>query len=155
MSEGYDVGQIYRGLVSYLRNMMIVKACGGVPDFISMGEEEKEDLKKLIRDIEYYEIQNMLYYMLRSEDLMRGMFPKIALETLYINLYNLSQLKDVDRVIAELDRANRHHPARHRAHTRPVQPMPAGMKLPCQDRHLRQRLTKGYRKFPAGRNGPK
>ena len=47
----------------------------------------------------------MLYYMLRSEDLMRGLFPRIALETLYINLYNLSQLKDVDGVIAELDRA--------------------------------------------------
>ena len=106
LSEGYDVGQIYRGLVSYLRNMMIVKTCGGVPDFISLGEEEEKNLQQLIRDIEYYEIQNMLYYMLRSEDLMRGLFPRIALETLYINLYNLSQLKDVDRVIAELDRAS-------------------------------------------------
>lgn len=105
LSEGYDVGQIYRGLVSYLRNMMIVKACGGVPEFISLGEGEKDDLAKLIQDIEYYEIQNMLYYMLRSEDLVRGLFPRIALETLYINLYNLSQLKDVDKVIAELDRA--------------------------------------------------
>jgi DNA polymerase-3 subunit gamma/tau len=105
LGEGYDVGQIYRGLVSYLRNMMIVKACNDVPEFISLGEEEEGDLKKLIQGIEYYEIQNMLYYMLRSEDLMRGMFPRIALETLYINLYNLSQLKDVDGVIAELDRA--------------------------------------------------
>ena len=105
LSEGFDVGQIYRGLVSYLRNMMIVKACNGVPGFISLGEEEEDDLKKLIEHTEYYEIQNMLYYMLRSEDLMRGMFPRIALETLYINLYNLSQLKDVDRVIAELESA--------------------------------------------------
>ena len=105
LSEGFDVGQIYRGLVSYLRNMMIVKACGGVPDFISMGEEEEKDLQQLLHNVEYYEIQNMLYYMLRSEDLMRGLFPRIALETLYINLYNLSQLKDVDGVIAELERA--------------------------------------------------
>ncbi len=105
LSEGYDVGQIYRGLVSYLRNMMIVKACGGVPDFISMGEEEAAEVGRLLQEVEYYEVQNMLYYMLRSEDLMRGLFPRIALETLYINLYNLSQLKDVDRVIAELDRA--------------------------------------------------
>jgi len=104
LGEGYDVGQVYRGLVSYLRNMMIIKAVGGLPDFISMGEDEYGALNGLIKDIEYYEIQNMLYYMLRSEDLMRGLFPRIALETLYINLYNLSRLRDVEKVIGELER---------------------------------------------------
>ncbi len=104
LGEGYDVGQVYRGLVSYLRNMMIIKACGGLPDFISMGEEERGAIEGLLKDIEYYEVQNMLYYMLRSEDLMRGLFPRIALETLYINLYNLSQLRDVEKVLGELDR---------------------------------------------------
>ncbi len=101
LGEGYDVNQVYRGLVSYMRNMMIVKAVGGLPDFITMGEDEYRDLGALIADMEYYEIQNMLYYMLRSEDLMRGLFPRIALETLYINLYNLSQLRDVEWVIGE------------------------------------------------------
>ena len=104
LGDGYDVNQVYRGLVSYLRNMMIVKAVGGLPDFISMGEDEYKAVGELIADIEYYEIQNMLYYMLRSEDLMRGLFPRIALETLYINLYNLSQLRDVEKVIGELER---------------------------------------------------
>ncbi|HNT43160.1 MAG TPA: DNA polymerase III subunit gamma/tau [Syntrophorhabdaceae bacterium] len=104
LGDGYDVNQVYRGLVSYLRNMMIVKAVGGLPDFISMGEDEYKALSGLIANIEYYEIQNMLYYMLRSEDLMRGLFPRIALETLYINLYNLSQLRDVEKVIGELQR---------------------------------------------------
>ncbi|NLT23449.1 MAG: DNA polymerase III subunit gamma/tau [Syntrophorhabdus sp.] len=104
LGEGYDVNQVYRGLVSYMRNMMIVKAVGGLPDFITMGEDEYKTLSALIADVEYYEIQNMLYYMLRSEDLMRGLFPRIALETLYINLYNLSQLRDVEKVIGELER---------------------------------------------------
>ncbi len=104
LAEGFDVGQVYRGLISYLRNMMIIKACGELPDFISMGEEEYASIGELLKDIEYYEVQNMLYYMLRSEDLMRGLFPRVALETLYINLYNLSQLRDVERVIGELDR---------------------------------------------------
>ena len=117
LGEGYDVGQVYRGLVSYLRNMMIIKACGGLPDFISMGEEEYGAIGGLLEDIEYYEVQNMLYYMLRSEDLMRGLFPRIALETLYINLYNLSQLRDVEKVLGELDRAAppRPSPARESA----------------------------------------
>ncbi len=104
LGEGYDVNQVYRGLVSYLRNMMIVKAVGGLPDFITMGEDEYKALSALIADVEYYEVQNMLYYMLRSEDLMRGLFPRIALETLYINLYNLSQIRDVEKVIGELER---------------------------------------------------
>lgn len=104
LNEGFDVGQIYRGLVSYLRNMMIIKACGGLPDFVSMSEEEYSAVSGILGDIEYYEVQNMLYYMLRSEDLMRGLFPRVALETLYINLYNLSRLRDVEKVIGELDR---------------------------------------------------
>lgn len=107
LSEGYDVTQVYRGLVSYLRNLMIIKACGGLPDFISMGEDEHAEAQEFLTSLEYYEIQNMIYYMLRSEDLMRGLFPRIALETLYINLYNLSRLKDVEKMIDDLDRLPR------------------------------------------------
>lgn len=115
LSEGYDVTQVYRGLVSYLRNMMVIKACGGLPDFISMGEDEYTAIGELLKDIEYYEVQNMLYYMLRSEDLMRGLFPRIALEALYINLYNLSQLRDVEKVLGELERGNPAEPLREAA----------------------------------------
>ena len=110
LGEGYDVGQIYRGLVSCLREMMIIKACGEVPDFLSVGAEEAASIAELLEGIEYYEVQNMLYYLLRSEDLIRGFFPRIALETLYINLYNLSQLRDVEKAIDDLDRAG---PGRH------------------------------------------
>ncbi|MHB8110478.1 MAG: DNA polymerase III subunit gamma/tau [Syntrophorhabdaceae bacterium] len=105
LSEGYDVTQVYRGLVSYLRNMMIIKACGGLPDYVSMGEGEYAEIQEFLVDLEYYEIQNMIHYMLRSEDLMRGFFPRIALETLYINLYNLSRLRDVDKIIEEIGRS--------------------------------------------------
>ena len=104
LNEGYDVGQIYRGLMSYLRNMMIIKACGGLPDFISIGEEEYAEIDGLLKDVEYYEVQNMLHYMLRSEDLLRGFFPRVALETLYISLYNLSQLRDVEKIVSDLER---------------------------------------------------
>ena len=53
----------------------------------------------------------MLNYMLKSEDLLRGLFPKVSLETIYINLYNLSKLRDVEKVLDELEknsRATRH-----------------------------------------------
>ncbi|HOW55619.1 MAG TPA: DNA polymerase III subunit gamma/tau [Syntrophorhabdaceae bacterium] len=125
LNEGFDVGQIYRGLVSYLRNMMIIKACGGLPDFVPMSEEEYSAVSGILGDIEYYEVQNMLYYMLRSEDLMRGLFPRVALETLYINLYNLSRLRDVEKVIGELDRGEPLRQAQATAPA-PVREHPAG-----------------------------
>ena len=58
----------------------------------------------MLGNIEYYEIQNMLHYMLKSEDLLRGLFPKVSLETIYINLYNISKLRDVEKVLDGLEK---------------------------------------------------
>ncbi len=59
-----------------LRNMMILKVCGERPTFLYLGEEEYQRLSDMIRGIEYYEIQNMLNYMLKAENLLKGTFPK-------------------------------------------------------------------------------
>ncbi len=104
LNEGYDVHQIYRGLVSMMRNMMILKVCAERPSFLYIGEEEYQRLSDIIKGIEYYEIQNMLNYLLRAEDLLKGLFPKVALEILYINLYNLSKLRDIERIIDTRER---------------------------------------------------
>jgi len=104
LGEGYDIHQIYRGLVSFLRNMMLIKVCEGIPSFLYIGEEEFKRVSGLLQDVEYYEIQNMLHYMLRAEDLLKGIFPKVSLEILYINLYNLSKLRDVEKVLDNLER---------------------------------------------------
>jgi len=104
LNEGYDVHQIYRGLVSMLRNMMILKVCEERPTFLYLGEEEYQRLSDMIKGIEYYEIQNMLNYLLRAEDLLKGLFPKVALEILYINLYNISKLRDIEKIIDETER---------------------------------------------------
>lgn len=104
LGEGYDAHQIYRGLVSFLRNMMLIKVCEGIPSFLYIGEEEFKRVSGLLQGVEYYEIQNMLHYMLKAEDLLKGLFPKVALEILYINLYNLSKLRDVEKVLDNLER---------------------------------------------------
>jgi DNA polymerase-3 subunit gamma/tau len=104
LNEGYDVHQIYRGLVSMMRNMMILKVCAERPSFLYIGEEEYQRLTDMIKGLEYYEIQNMLNYLLKAEELLKGLFPKVALEILYINLYNLSKLRDIERLIDTTER---------------------------------------------------
>ena len=104
LNEGYDVHQVYRGLVAMLRNMMVLKVCSERPSFLYIGEEDYQRLTDMMKGIEYYEIQNMLNYMLNAEDLLKGLFPKVALELLYINLYNLSKLRDVERLIDSAER---------------------------------------------------
>lgn len=104
LNDGYDTYQIYEGLVSFFRKMMIIKVYGSVPPFFYMGEEEFKKIDGLIKDIEYYEIQNMLNYLLRSEDMFKGIFQRISLEILYINLYNISKLRYVEKMIDDLDR---------------------------------------------------
>jgi hypothetical protein len=81
---------------------MIIKVYESIPPFIYMGEDEYQNIAEMLKETEYYEIQNMLNYLLKAEDLMKGFFPRISLETIYINLYNLSKLRDVDRALDNL-----------------------------------------------------
>lgn len=128
LSEGFDVHQVYRGLISMLRNMMVIKVCEGLPDFLYIGDEEYKRLNELMKGLEYYEIQNMLHYVLKAEDLLKGLFPKVSLEVVYINLYNLSKLRDVETMMDTLQRRRETHqedrapmppPAEERAPIRP------------------------------------
>jgi DNA polymerase III subunit gamma/tau len=104
LSEGNDIYQLYKGLVSILRNMLVVKVCKGVPPFLYVGDEEQKRILDLSERLEYYEIQNLLHYTLKAEDLLKGVFPRISLEILYINLFNLSRLRDVEKAIDDLGR---------------------------------------------------
>lgn len=113
LHQGYDVYQVYKGLMSFFRDMMVLKVCEDIPPFLYMPEGEYHRVVDLMKGTEYYEIQNMLYYLLKSEDLLKGSFPKISLEVIYINLYNLSRLRDVEKI---LGKAERHSYEKERDH---------------------------------------
>lgn len=99
LEQGYDAYQLYKGLIAFLREMLLTKIWEGKPPFVFTDEEESERILRLMGGLEYYEVQNMLNYALKSEDLIRGVFPRISLEVLLINLYNLSRLQNVDAMI--------------------------------------------------------
>lgn len=99
LEQGYDAYQLYKGLVSFLREMLLTKIWEGKPPFLFIDEEESARMLNLLTGVEYYEVQNMLNHALRSEDLIRGVFPRVSLEVLLINLHNLSRLHDVETMI--------------------------------------------------------
>jgi DNA polymerase-3 subunit gamma/tau len=99
LEEGHDVYQVYKGLVSFLRDLLMIKVWGAKPPFVFMDSEEYERVAELLKGVEYYEIQNMVHHTLQAEDMVRGVFPKVSLEVLFINLYNLSQLRQVETML--------------------------------------------------------
>lgn len=104
LDEGFDAYQLYEGLVYLVRNMLLLKVFEGKPPFLDMGEEDCFRIMELVSDLEYYEIQNMLNYLLEADYLVRGPFPKVSLEVCYINLYNLGKIKEVERVLEGMGR---------------------------------------------------
>ena len=102
LEQGHDAYQVYKGLLSFLRDILMIKMWIGKPPFVFMDDEEYAKATDLLKDIEYYELQNMVHHMLQAEDLVRGAFPKISLEVLFINLYNLTQLKEVEEMLERL-----------------------------------------------------
>lgn len=100
VEKGYETSRVYRGLVTTLRNILLYKLFGGKVDFLSLGEEEEKRIQNILEDVEYFEIQNMLNYLLSKEDLFKGTFPKITLEVLFINLCNLTRLKSISKIVS-------------------------------------------------------
>ena len=111
LEEGNDAYQIYKGLLSFLRDMLMIKVWNGKPPFVFMDDEEYEKVTGLLEQVEYYEIQNMVHHMLQAESLVRGIFPKVSLEVLFINLYNLSQLRDVEKMLEASPPVSSHAPS--------------------------------------------
>jgi DNA polymerase-3 subunit gamma/tau len=99
IAQGHEAFQIYKGLVTALRKMLLFGIHDGAPDYLYLGKEEAVRIQGLVSDLDYYEIQNMLLHLLKAEGLLGGLFPKVALEVLYVNLFNLTRLTDIDKAI--------------------------------------------------------
>lgn len=102
IEKGNEPYEVYRGLMYGLRKMLFLKIYDGCPPFLYISPRESEEMLRLSRAHEYYEIQNMLFYLLKGEEFMRANFPKLSLEVLLINVFNLSKIKDIDRLIEEV-----------------------------------------------------
>ena len=124
LEEGNDAYQVYKALLSFLRDLLMIKLWQGRPSFVFMDDEEYKRATDLLKTVEYYEIQNMVHHMLKTEDLIRGVFPRASLEVLYVNLYNLSQLRDVEAMIDAGERkgARSQEPADAPRASRPPEP---------------------------------
>ncbi|MCX8111208.1 MAG: DNA polymerase III subunit gamma/tau [Syntrophorhabdaceae bacterium] len=109
IDEGYDIYQIYRGLISFFRNLMLIKALDTLPPFIFIDDQEHQKIKEMIEDIDYNRIQDMLNHMLQFEDMLKGPFSRVSLEVLYIRLFNIfnpletKKTVDAERAINPLD----------------------------------------------------
>jgi DNA polymerase III subunit gamma/tau len=99
LEQGHDAYQVYKGLVAFLRDLLMITVWNDKPPFVYMDDEEYGRVKDLLKPVEYYDIQNMIHHLLRAEDLVRGMFPKVSLEILFITLYDLSRMRDVEAML--------------------------------------------------------
>jgi len=88
IDEGYDITQIYNGIVSFFRNLMLVKACGEIPSFVSIGENERTRFLDLAGLIDYVKLQEILNELFKASDTLKGSFVRLSLEILFINLFN-------------------------------------------------------------------
>jgi DNA polymerase-3 subunit gamma/tau len=118
LEQGYDAYQVYKALVSFLRDVLMIRVWEGKPPFLFIDDAEYKQLVELAKPVEYYEIQNLLNYVLQAEDLVRGAFPKISLEILFINLYNLSRLREVEHVLGGITRSSPRPEKEHREEPR-------------------------------------
>ncbi|HOP86461.1 MAG TPA: DNA polymerase III subunit gamma/tau [Syntrophorhabdaceae bacterium] len=102
IDEGYDITQIYNGIVSFFRNLMLIKACGEIPSFVSLGENERERFLDLAGLIDYVMLQEILNELFTASDNLKGPFARLSLEILFINLFNkINRLEKKEEAVKE------------------------------------------------------
>jgi DNA polymerase III subunit gamma/tau len=94
---GQDLSQLYRSLLEFFRNMMVLKA--GYTQLI-LPEEEKTYLKDLIKETSLEEIHRYLSVLIRSEeDFKYSSMPRVTLETILLRITSAPRLVDIQQLI--------------------------------------------------------
>lgn len=94
---GQDLAQLYRSLVEYVRNMMVIKAgfaCRGLP------QEDASFLREIATQVPLEEIHRYLSVLIRAEeDLRYTSFARISLETVLMRIVAAPRLVDIQELV--------------------------------------------------------
>ena len=101
IEEGADPLEMYRGLVDYLREALLVRS--QMPaELLDLSDEEIEKIKSM--DLDKDDIMRLLDALLKSEDLIkRSLNPRIAFELVLCQLIRSTAVADSDEASPEYE----------------------------------------------------
>src|SRR5262245_20976336 len=101
--QGYDIGQVAKGILAELRDLVVAKVCKDPDDLLDLADEEARDVKALAASSQADDLVRLHHGFSRAfDDVVRSAQPRAALEMLLVRLSHRPPLVPIDDLVARL-----------------------------------------------------
>jgi DNA polymerase-3 subunit gamma/tau len=101
--QGYDMGQVSKGILAELRDLVVAKVCKEPDDLLDLADEEAKDVKELAAASQADDLLRLHHGFSRAfDDMVRSAQPRAALEMLLVRLAHRPPLVPLDDLVTRL-----------------------------------------------------
>ncbi len=105
INHGYDLRYFYRELIEFLRNLLLIKTAPESEELLEIGEEDIENMRKLVEKIGEDDIFRYLSLLQQHEmGLKHSSHPRIYLEIVLLKLTHFKKLIPLTDILEELEK---------------------------------------------------
>lgn len=108
---GYDIQHFCQDLLSYLRNLILIKVSEHPEGLIEVPQEEFERLKKQAEYFQFEELDYLFTLLLKGEEeIAQSAFPRTMLEVVLIRMATLRPVLSIDTILKKLEEMEKASP---------------------------------------------
>jgi DNA polymerase-3 subunit gamma/tau len=101
--QGYDMGQVAKGILAELRDLVVAKVCKEPDDLLDLADEEARDVKALAASSQADDLVRLHHgFSTAFDDTVRSAQPRAALEMLLVRLAHRPPLVPIDDIVSRL-----------------------------------------------------
>ncbi len=103
-NRGHDIIKLYSTLIEHFRNLLIVKMGREITKLVDVPEHEHKKMAVQVEKISETYLTQILDILFREESVIKySTMPKIAFETIFIKIFQISPALSIDTLISKID----------------------------------------------------
>ncbi len=112
---GYDIQHFCRDLLTYLRNLILIKVSDHPESLIELPQGELDELKKQAERFPFEQLDYLFTLLLKGEeDIAQSTFPRTMLEIVLIRMATLRPVLPIDEILQRLEGVEKESPTQER-----------------------------------------
>ena len=103
-NQGHDIVKFYSILIEHFRNLLIVKMNKDIVTLVDVPKQEHEKMAEQVKKISEPYLMQILDILFKEESIIKfSSMPKIAFETIFIKIFQISPALSIDTLISKID----------------------------------------------------
>lgn len=102
--SGGNLARLAQELLETMRHLWVIASCGELPNPGALPAEEAESLQKIASGVDVTQLQQWFALLYRGlDEIVRGRFPKLAFESVLLNMVQVSPMLPIDDLISRVE----------------------------------------------------